>query len=525
MKILMTVCLLLIGTMTLFADMPYVKNPVWQSTESGKTSTGLVWHDADLDGYLDLFISNGNDITQSPDYIYYNDGGTIPTTHTWSTLSTDYSGHCAVGDINADGYPEFFVANYIDPGWVATNSYMYPNNAGVLSTTPAWTSPHTFHSFSCELGDVDGDGDLDIAFACGEGYNQIKENLRVYYNVEGAIATDSFWLSGSTTFMLDVAWADYDLDGDLDLAFCGDEERIWLYRNDNAVLGLFPIWTSGDLSHSNTLTWGDIDGDGYLELAVADNSQNGGTGKFKVYKNNAGVLETTPFWQSSTGGYGSSVCWYDFDRDGDNDLATGRWWGEVTIYENTGGTLTTTPVWLSNISFVVEEIRTCDVDGDGVEPYSMLRTDLKKVFYVDYYPLHWVDSVLVDGSKLTLSEYCFDLNSGWISLAEAPTVEVECFYKYSDKQDIGVSNWGGPNYIFADTLTHIPTVYIVGDCNGDELINITDAVWIVNYIFAGGPAPSPYGRGDVNCDGTVNVTDAVYLLAYIFGGGPEPCDP
>jgi hypothetical protein len=71
MKILMTVCLLLIGTMTLFADMPYVKNPVWQSTESGKTSTGLVWHDADLDGYLDLFISNGNDITQSPDYIYY----------------------------------------------------------------------------------------------------------------------------------------------------------------------------------------------------------------------------------------------------------------------------------------------------------------------------------------------------------------------------------------------------------------------------------------------------------------------
>ena len=31
--------------------------------------------------------------------------------------------------------------------------------------------------------------------------------------------------------------------------------------------------------------------------------------------------------------------------------------------------------------------------------------------------------------------------------------------------------------------------------------------------------------GDVNCDGTANITDAVYLITYIFGGGPVPCDP
>ncbi len=31
--------------------------------------------------------------------------------------------------------------------------------------------------------------------------------------------------------------------------------------------------------------------------------------------------------------------------------------------------------------------------------------------------------------------------------------------------------------------------------------------------------------GDVNCDGTANITDAVYLIQYIFGGGPAPCDP
>lgn len=525
MKRLLISILLLFAAGVAHGAMPYVQSPVWQSSESSVTSTGLFWHDADLDGNLDLFISNGNDITQSPDFIYHNTGSAIPTTHTWSTGSADYSGHCAVADINADGYPEFVVANYIAPGWVATNSYQYANNAGTLSTIPAWSSPHQFHSFSCEFGDVDGDGDHDLAFACGEGYNQIKDNLRVYYNVGGALSADSFWLSGSTTYMLDVAWADYDRDGDLDLAFCGDESRIWLYRNDNGNLTLFPVWMSGDVGHSNTLAWGDIDGDGWLELAVAENFQNGGDGKFKVYKNNAGTLSSLPIWESSTDGYGSAVCWYDFDRDGDMDLATGRWWGEVTIYENSSSTLSISPVWLSTNNFVVEEIRTCDVDGDGVEYYQTTRTDLLKLFYLDNYPAHWIDSVVVDGTKLSLSDYCYDLNSGWVSLAAAPSTRVDCYYRYSDKQDIGVSNWGGANYIYADTLTHVPPEFAVGDCNGDQVINVADAVYILHYIFAGGAAPAPFYLGDVNCDGYVNITDAVYLIAYIFAGGPAPCDP
>jgi hypothetical protein len=29
--------------------------------------------------------------------------------------------------------------------------------------------------------------------------------------------------------------------------------------------------------------------------------------------------------------------------------------------------------------------------------------------------------------------------------------------------------------------------------------------------------------GDANCDSTVNISDAVYLIAYIFSGGPAPC--
>lgn len=67
--------------------------------------------------------------------------------------------------------------------------------------------------------------------------------------------------------------------------------------------------------------------------------------------------------------------------------------------------------------------------------------------------------------------------------------------------------------------------YLCGDCNADGLANITDAVYLINFIFNDGPAPDPLIAGDANCDGLVNITDAVYLIAYIFSGGPPPCDP
>ncbi len=64
-----------------------------------------------------------------------------------------------------------------------------------------------------------------------------------------------------------------------------------------------------------------------------------------------------------------------------------------------------------------------------------------------------------------------------------------------------------------------------GDANGDNQLNVGDAVFLINYIFKGGPAPNPVEAGDANCDGQVNVGDAVYLIAYVFSGGSEPCCP
>jgi hypothetical protein len=66
----------------------------------------------------------------------------------------------------------------------------------------------------------------------------------------------------------------------------------------------------------------------------------------------------------------------------------------------------------------------------------------------------------------------------------------------------------------------------VGDVNADNRINISDVVYMINWIFGGGPEPIPdQFVGDVNCDSTANVSDVVYLINYIFSGGPAPCGP
>ncbi len=68
-----------------------------------------------------------------------------------------------------------------------------------------------------------------------------------------------------------------------------------------------------------------------------------------------------------------------------------------------------------------------------------------------------------------------------------------------------------------------PYCGLCGDADGSGGVNISDAVYLINYIFSGGPAPNPLLSGDADCSGTVNISDAVYLINYIFSGGAAPC--
>lgn len=132
----------------------------------------------------------------------------------------------------------------------------------------------------------------------------------------------------------------------------------------------------------------------------------------------------------------------------------------------------------------------------GVPPYTWTKSGGDLPLGLFFYP----DSALVKGTPSWPANYYFTLSV--TDSDSPPTTEL---------------------HSFTITISPDPPV-ICGDANGDLLVNITDAVFIIDFIFNGGAAPDPLESADANSDGLVNITDAVYLIRYIFNGGPAPCE-
>jgi len=115
--------------------------------------------------------------------------------------------------------------------------------------------------------------------------------------------------------------------------------------------------------------------------------------------------------------------------------------------------------------------------------------------------------------------------SGWIGpisvnesiiIAHSWQANGDYLIKVKAKDDQGYeSGW-------SDSLS--VSIMACGDANGDSAVNVGDAVFLINYVFKGGPAPDPLCSGDANGDEEVNIADAVYLINYIFSDGPSPVD-
>jgi hypothetical protein len=98
--------------------------------------------------------------------------------------------------------------------------------------------------------------------------------------------------------------------------------------------------------------------------------------------------------------------------------------------------------------------------------------------------------------------------TGWTSSGEFATVNP---YQSSLQHvwDAFVTKLGGQQFVN-------------GDVNSDGSVDMSDAVYLIGFIFTGGPTPNPTTAGDVNCDSFVDISDVVYLSSYIFFGGPAP---
>jgi hypothetical protein len=67
--------------------------------------------------------------------------------------------------------------------------------------------------------------------------------------------------------------------------------------------------------------------------------------------------------------------------------------------------------------------------------------------------------------------------------------------------------------------------FLRGEVNDDGAIDITDAVFLLGYLFLGGEEPPCLESADADDNGELEITDAIRLLSYLFLGGEAPPPP
>ena len=67
--------------------------------------------------------------------------------------------------------------------------------------------------------------------------------------------------------------------------------------------------------------------------------------------------------------------------------------------------------------------------------------------------------------------------------------------------------------------------FVRGNSNGQSDIDISDAVFHLNYLFLGGNTPPCLDASDVDDNGVLEITDAIRLLNFLFLGGQAPAPP
>ena len=73
--------------------------------------------------------------------------------------------------------------------------------------------------------------------------------------------------------------------------------------------------------------------------------------------------------------------------------------------------------------------------------------------------------------------------------------------------------------VFFESIELSAEAFVRGDTNGNQLVNISDAVVLLGYLFLGGEPVTCLDAADSNDSGTINVADAAYILNFLFRGG------